>query len=108
MRVLILTIACSWLAGCAMTELVWTKDDATATLVSSDLTECRRLANDEMWRMGWERVWPPPFYDPRFMPRYYRGMRPFWFDPPASLNLERALVEFCMHSKGYRLESPPR
>lgn len=103
-----LLLSIPFLASCAMTPVVWTKEDVTRDLVATDLAECRRLANDEMWRMGWERRWPPPFYDPRFMPPYYRGPRPFWFDFSASFEREQALVDFCMHSKGYRLESLPR
>jgi hypothetical protein len=38
------------------------------------------------------------------MPPYYAWMRPFWFDFPMSLERQQALVDFCMHSKGYRLE----
>lgn len=102
-----ITIAAGSLAACAMTPVVWTKADATPTLVSSDLADCRHLAADEMWRLGWERSWPPPFYDPLFMPPYYRGPRAFWLDFPMSIERERALVEFCMHSKGYRLEALP-
>ena len=95
------------LAACATAPVVWTKADATSELASSDLADCRRLAYDEMWRMGWERSWPPRFYDPRFMPPYYRGPRPFWFDFPSSIEREQALIDFCMHSKGYRLERLP-
>jgi hypothetical protein len=90
-----------------MTPVVWSRADATTEFVSQDLAECRRLAADEMWRLGWERNWPPPFYDPLFMPPYYRGRRAFWLDFPLSLERERALVDFCMHSKGYRLEALP-
>jgi hypothetical protein len=57
--------------------------------------------------LGWERNWPPSFYDPLFMPPYYRGLRPFWFDFPSSLERESALVDFRMHSKGYRLKALP-
>jgi hypothetical protein len=74
---------------------------------AADLRECRQLAADEMWRMSWEMMWPPPFYDPRYMPPYYRNRRPFWFDFPRSYELERSLVDFCMHSKGYRLQAVP-
>jgi hypothetical protein len=106
-KVLLVCCSAASLAACATTPLVWSKLDATAPLVSQDLAECRRLAQDEMWRLGWERNWPPSFYDPLFMPPYYRGLRPFWFDFPSSLERERALVDFCMHSKGYRLEALP-
>jgi hypothetical protein len=93
--------------GCAMTPVVWTKADSTSELVSGDLSQCHQLAHDEMWRMGWERNWPPPFYDPRFMPPFYRNARPFWLDFPMSIEREQALIDFCMHSKGYRLERLP-
>lgn len=102
-------VVAAWLgcAGCAMTPVVWQKPDSTEALAATDLAECRRLAQDEMWRMGWERSWPPSFYDPLFMPPYYRGPRAFWLDFPSSFERERALVDFCMHSKGYRLEALP-
>lgn len=106
-KVFLLLVGAAALAACAMTPVAWTKADGTAELASADLAECRRLAADEMWRLGWERSWPPRFYDPLFMPPYYRGPRAFWLDFPLSLERERALVDFCMHSKGYRLERLP-
>lgn len=104
-KLITMTIVAATLAACATVPTVWTKADATPALAASDLTDCRRLAADEMWRMGWERNWPPRFYDPLFMPPYYRGPRAFWLDFPLSIERERALVDFCMHSKGYRLEA---
>ena len=105
LKLITMTIAAAAVSGCAMAPVVWTKPDATQALASSDLAECRTLAADEMWRMGWERGWPPRFYDPRFMPPYYRGPRAFWLDFPLSMERQQALVDFCMHSKGYRLEA---
>jgi hypothetical protein len=102
-----IVIAAAALGACAIAPVVWTKPDATPTLASQDLAECRHLAADEMWRLGWERSWPPRFYDPLFMPPYYRGPRAFWLEFPLSIERERALVDFCMHSKGYRLEALP-
>jgi hypothetical protein len=107
MRDIVTAIGVLALSGCAMTPVVWTKPEATPQLVSTDLADCRRLVADEMWRLGWERNWPPAFYDPLFMPPYYRGMRAFWLDFPRSFEREQALLEFCMHSKGYRLEALP-
>lgn len=95
------------LGACASTPVAWTKTDGTAADVTADIRECRQLAADEAWRMSWERRWPPYFYDPRFMPPYYVWMRPFWLDFPTSLEREQALVDFCMHSKGYRLVRLP-
>lgn len=94
------------LAGCATTaRLAWTlADGSTNGAVAADLAECRKLARDEAWRIDWERRWPPRFYDPRFMPPHYRWPHPFWLEFPHSFEREQALVEFCMHSKGYRLE----
>jgi hypothetical protein len=93
--------------ACATTPIVWTKPDADEGQALADIRECRVLAHDEMWRLGWERTWPPSFYDPLFMPPFYRGARPFWHDFPMSVEREQALFEFCMHSKGYRLERLP-
>ena len=107
LRAFAAVVASLLLGACASTPVAWTKTDGTAADVSADLRECRQLAADESWRMGWERRWPPYFYDPRFMPPYYAWMQPFWFDFPTSLEREEALVEFCMHSKGYRLEHLP-
>jgi hypothetical protein len=100
-------LAAAVVAACTGASIVWTKTDATRELVSSDIADCRRLAADEMWRFDWERNWPPRFYDPLFMPPYYGGARPFWHDFPFSIEREKALVDFCMHSKGYRLEAIP-
>jgi hypothetical protein len=103
-----LTIALAALLaqGCATAPLVWTKPGAEASAARGEIAECRVLAADQMWRMTWEEMWPPRFYDPRFMPPYYRAARPFWLGVPHSLELERSLVEFCMHSKGYQLSAP--
>jgi hypothetical protein len=95
------------LAGCVGQAFVWTKADGSDSDAASDLRECRVLADDQAWRMDWAMRWPPRFYDPRFMPPFYRSARPFWLDFPNSMELEQALVEFCMHSKGYRLERLP-
>jgi hypothetical protein len=107
MRGIVTVIGVLALSSCAMTPVVWSKPDATPELVGADVADCRRLVADEMWRHGWERSWPPFFYDPVFMPPYYRGRQAFWLDFPLSLERERALTEFCMHSKGYRLEALP-
>ena len=88
-------------------SVIWTKADGSPGESSADLRECRMLAADEMWRMSWDRRWPPRFYNPRFMPPYYLNRRPFWYDFPNSIERENALVDFCMHSKGYRLETLP-
>jgi beta-glucanase (GH16 family) len=95
------------LAGCAAGAVVWAKTDGSASDAAADLRECRVLADDQAWRMDWAMRWPPRFYDPRFMPPFYRSPRPFWLDFPQSMELEQALVDFCMHSKGYRLEQMP-
>lgn len=107
MRAMFVLLTIAALAACASTAVVWTKVDATSETAQADFADCRRLALDEMWRLGWERSWPPRFYDPRFMPPYYRGMQPFWLDFPSSFERERALIDFCMHSKGYRLRAVP-
>jgi len=107
MRIIPLSLGILMLVACVTTPRVWTKAEATADLVSADLADCRQLAADEMWQLGWERNWPPRFYDPLFMPPYYQGRRAFWLDFPMSLERERALVDFCMHSKGYRLQALP-
>jgi hypothetical protein len=106
-RLLLLALAASLTLGCAMTPLVWTKPDAEPSAANREVTDCRMLAVDLMWRMTWEDMWPPSFYDPNFMPPYYRGPRPFWLGAPNSLELERSLIDFCMHSKGYRLSALP-
>ncbi len=94
------------LAACA-TPRVWDKPNVTPDLVNTELDECRRLVLDDMWRLGWERSWPPRFYDPLFMPPYYRSSQPFWLDFPSSLERELTMIDFCMHSKGYRLRALP-
>jgi hypothetical protein len=96
-----------WLAGCATTSVVWTKTDGGEADAVADFAECRMLAADETWRMSWERSWPPRFYDRRFMPPFYGWPMPFWYDFPMSIEREHALIDFCMHSKGYRLEALP-
>jgi hypothetical protein len=93
--------------GCAMTPVVWTKPGADPSAANTELADCRTLSVDLMWRMTWEGMWPPSFYDPKFMPPYYGATRPFWLGASNSLELERALIDFCMHSKGYRLSALP-
>jgi hypothetical protein len=38
------------------------------------------------------------------VPPFYHAPRAFWLDFPISMEREQALIDFCMHSKGYRLE----
>lgn len=96
------------MSGCATTRMVWSKPGGVSdSAVAADLKDCDRLANNQAWRMSWVNRWPPSFYNPRFMPPYYHSPRPFWLGYPMSLETEQALVEFCMHSKGYRLEALP-
>lgn len=102
MRSLLLSILIALATGCA-SNIMWAKADTPQSLASQDLAECRQLASDEAWRLRWERNWPPGFYDPAFMPPFYAGRRPFWRYFPNSIEREQALVDFCMHSKGYRL-----
>ena len=102
-----LVAAIALLCGCAMTPVVWTRESVAEADMSADILDCRMLARDEAWRITWEMMWPPSFYDPRFMPPFYRSPMPFWFDYPMSLERERALRDFCMHSKGYRLQALP-
>lgn len=105
MRSLLLYCCVASMAACATP--VWDKPGATRGLAEADLVECRRLVLDEMWLLGWERNWPPRFYDPQYMPPYYRSQHPFWLDFSTSLEREIAMVDFCMHSKGYRLRALP-
>jgi hypothetical protein len=102
---MLLAVAALATQSCAVAPLVWSKPDSNQGEASAALAECRALAVDEMWRMSWEETWPPVFYDPRFMPRIYRRSTPFWLGVPSSLELERELTEFCMHSKGFRLSA---
>lgn len=104
LRPISVILGAAWLAACALMPVPWSKPGATEDVVTNDFNDCRRLALDQMWRQGWERSWPPAFYDPSFMPPYYRSQRAFWLEFPPSLEREQALVDFCMHSKGYRLE----
>jgi hypothetical protein len=94
------------LAACVSAR-VWDKPGATPALAEADFADCRRLVLDEMWLLGWERNWPPRFYDPQYMPPYYRSQHPFWLDFATSPERELAMVDFCMHSKGYRLQKLP-
>jgi hypothetical protein len=105
MRNALLMCCAAALAACALP--VWQKPGTTRALVDADLTDCRRLVLEDQWRAGWERSWPPQFYDPQYMPPYYRSQHPFWLDFQTSPERELAMVDFCMHSKGYRLERLP-
>lgn len=105
-REALLSLCAASLAACVSVP-VWDRPGATPALVDADFDECRRLVLDDMWRLGWERNWPPRFYDPEFMPPYYRSLQPFWFDFSTSLERESAMIDFCMHSKGYRLRKLP-
>lgn len=102
-RILLLS-AILGIAGCA-SNLAWQRPDTSQMQASRDQQECRRLARDESWRLGWEDTWPPRFYDPAFMPPFYAYRRPFWRYFPNSAETEYALADFCMHSKHYRIES---
>lgn len=98
---MLMIISSGVLAACAPTQLNWTRPDADQPMVQADSSECRELANSEVWRGRWERNWPPGFYDRRFMPSYYHWRSPFWLGYPRSLERTQDLYEFCMHSKGY-------
>jgi hypothetical protein len=106
-RWLLGAIAVTLTQSCATTPLVWTKPGAEPSATSRELADCRLLATDLMWRMGWEDMWPPFFYDPLYMPPFYRASRPFWLGVPNSLELKQSLITFCMHSKGYRQSPSP-
>lgn len=107
-RVLAFLTAGALLQACATTSpIAWMKPDTDLIASPGELDDCRKLALDEMWRMSWERMWPPAFYDPRFMPPLYGRAQPFWLGGVSSRNLEQNLVEFCMYSKGYRLSRSP-
>ena len=95
------------IGGCVTTPVVWTKPGVDEGDVAVDASHCRDLVVDEGWWASWEATWPPRFYDPLFMPPYYAWPRPFWYEFPLSLEREQALFEFCMHSKGYRLQALP-
>jgi hypothetical protein len=107
MRMLLLGVAAALGQSCAMTPLVWTKPGVEPNAASREAADCRMLAMDHMWRMTWEDMWPPFFYDPRYMPPIYGSTRPFWVGVPNSFELEQSLITFCMHSKGYRLAASP-
>ena len=107
-RLLPLAVAVSLIQSCATMPVMWAKPGAEPGTASREVAECRTLAADLMWRMTWEDMWPPSFYDPRFMPPFYRGTKPFWLGAPDSLELEQSLIDFCMHSKGYRLSALPQ
>lgn len=104
MRHVLLAALLVLLQGCATVPYTWSKPETDETQTFADMQDCRYLAADEAWRLGWERSWPPSFYDPHFMPPFYAWSRPFWYDFPSSAEREQSLFQFCMHSKGYRLE----
>ena len=101
-----LVTAVTLLQSCATTPIAWMKPDVQQAASPAEFYNCRKLALDEMWRMSWERMWPPSFYDPRFMPPTYAAVQPFWLGG-SGRDLEQSLVDFCMYSKGYRPSRVP-
>ncbi len=89
----LLTLAALALASCA--ELRWQKAGADEGAVTTDLSACRKLAQDRTQRM-WG-VAPQPTVDPRFGP-----------GGPSQPDLrlqESQAVNACMREKGYSLVS---
>ena len=105
-HVLALVAAATLLQSCATVPIAWMKPEADPRASRDELDECRKLALDEMWRMSWERMWPPAFYDPQFMPPMYAAAQPFWLGG-SGRDLQQNLVDFCMYSKGYRPSRVP-
>jgi hypothetical protein len=99
--------AATLLQSCATTPIAWMKPEGDSRASPSEIDDCRKLALDEMWRMSWERMWPPAFYNPLFMPPMYAAAQPFWLGG-SSRDLEQSLVDFCMYSKGYRPSRAPQ
>ncbi len=100
-HVFALVAAAALLQACATSPIAWMKPEADPRASRGELDDCRNLALDEMWRMSWERMWPPAFYNPLFMPPTYAAAQPFWLGG-SGRDLEQKLVDFCMYSKGYR------
>ena len=105
-HVLAFVTVATLLQSCATTPIAWMKLEADPKASRGELDDCRKLALDEMWRMSWERMWPPAFYNPVFMPPMYAAAQPFWLGGNGR-DLEQNLVDFCMYSKGYRPSDVP-
>jgi hypothetical protein len=105
-HVLAFVAAATLLQSCATTPIAWMKPDADQKASLGEFYDCRKLALDEMWRMSWERMWPPAFYNPMFMPPMYAAAQPFWLGG-SGRDLEQNLIDFCMYSKGYRHSGVP-
>ena len=90
-------------AGCAPME--WQKQDVTADQLRKDEAECRQAA----WREANYRSWMYQRVSPVVGPGFVIWPSGAYADPFAHQLLEEnRLAQFCMESKGYKLEPAPK
>ncbi|MBI2217325.1 MAG: hypothetical protein HYU51_08515 [Candidatus Rokubacteria bacterium] len=115
----VLAILVLTLSGCA--AYAWMKPGAAPDVAEADLLDCDRQARSTSWDIetsfwrspwGWYGPWPGPWawHGPlAWRSPFWRRSHwhdPFWMqpDPFWRVDLERRLVERCMHAKGYDLQ----
>lgn len=104
-----LAVALTALLG-ACTSMQWAKPEASGEQIARDEQECRQAA----WREASARYWFHQPFAPVFVPHPRGGGFFAWptgalVDPYGNQLLEESrLTQFCMESKGYRLQPAPK
>ena len=103
-----LTVAAATLVACGPAP-EWTREGATGEATAADLTDCRTAARQESWRYPGPTI-GVPYWGVFWGPRYY-GWGPRYFGWSAVVATDRSweesrLTDFCMRSRGYKLEAP--
>jgi hypothetical protein len=95
----------SWAAvvsGC--TPMQWVKQDASAEQFRADQQDCQQKA----WREAQNRTWMYRM-EPVVGPGFAVWPSAAFADPSAHQFVEESrLAQFCMESKGYKLEAAPK
>lgn len=88
------------LTGCSFPETRWEKAGVDEKTAASDLTNCRRAAQQEAF------LATPYYYGFGFGPPYWR-FRHGGFYESNRFYAEQRLTDFCMRNKGYQLVTVP-
>jgi hypothetical protein len=113
----ILAVAALALATSGCATYRWYRADTPPDLAVQDDVECTQLARDaaqDIALSAFPRFYGPVFYRPgRFWPYWGWGPwdDPYWGpagDPLWRMDVERAIHDRCMRSRGYELQREPR
>jgi hypothetical protein len=104
MRRILLVLLVLAVSGCAIPETRWEKPGADEKMAASDLSNCRRAAQQETFQAA-----PLYGFGYGFGLPYWR-YRPWTFYESNRFYTENRLTDFCMRNKGYQLVTiePPR